>query len=149
MSNNALRVPSAEDISQAKETSRTLSKYHNADRVNLSIKSGDNESDEFVLPGYMMEMLLDILSEVSKGNAISIIPFKAELSTQQAANILNVSRPYLVKLLEEGKIDFHKVGSHRRVYCKDVLEYKASVDSDRSNTLDELTKFSQELGMGY
>lgn len=148
-SQNVINMPTAEDIQQAKESSRKLSKFHNADRVKLSIEGSNEETDSFVLPGVVMQMLLDILSEFSQGNAIGVIPHKAELSTQQAANLLNVSRPYLVKLLDEGKIDHKKVGTHRRVLVGDLLNYKKEIDSARNKSLDDLSQLSQELDMGY
>lgn len=99
-SNNIIQLPTDQDIEQAKESSRTLSKYASADRVRLNIQGSNQEADELVLPGHVVQLLLDILSEVGQGNAISIMPIHAELSTQEAANILNVSRPHLVKLLD-------------------------------------------------
>ena len=148
-SQNVIKMPTIEDIEQAKETSRKLSQFHNADRVKLSIEGSNDETDSFVLPGIVMQMLLDILSEFSKGNAIGVIPHKAELSTQQAANLLNVSRPYLVKLLEERKIGHTKVGTHRRVLVRDLLKYKDEIDTDRNRSLDALSELSQELDIGY
>ncbi|MFQ3246076.1 MAG: excisionase family DNA binding protein [Arenicella sp.] len=148
-SQNVINMPTNEDIEQAKESSRKLSKFHNADRVKLSIEGSNEETESFVLPGIVMQMLLDILSEFSKGNAIGVIPHKAELSTQQAANLLNVSRPYLVKLLEEGKIEHTKVGTHRRVLVGDLLSYKEKIDAARNKSLDALSELSQELDMGY
>lgn len=148
-SQNVIKMPTSEDIEQAKESSRKLSKFHNADRVKLSIEGSNKETESFVLPGIVMQMLLDILSEFSKGNAIGVIPHKAELSTQQAANLLNVSRPYLVKLLEEGKIEHTKVGTHRRVLVGDLLSYKEEIDAARNKSLDALSELSQELDMGY
>jgi excisionase family DNA binding protein len=124
-----------------------LSRYANADRVQLSIKGSNNQSDELVLSGHALQLLLDVLSEMSRGNAISIMPIHAELSTQEAANMLNVSRPFLVGLLEKGKINFHKVGTHRRVLAKDVINYKQQIDAERTATLDRLTEESQKLGM--
>ena len=148
-SNNVVQLPTNQDVEAAKLSSRTLSKYADADRVQLSIKGSNNQSDELVLPGPALQLLLDILSEMSRGNAISIMPIHAELSTQDAANILNVSRPFLVKLLDDGVIPHHKVGAHRRVFAKDIVEYKQKIDSDRQQTLDKLTALSQDLNMGY
>lgn len=148
-SNNIIQLPTEQDMEQAKESSRTLSKYASADRVRLNIKGSNKESDELVLPGHVVQLLLDILSEMGQGNAISILPIHAELSTQEASNIMNVSRPYLVKLLEEGNIPFHKVGSHRRVLAKDLIDFKKSIDEKRNEALDELASMSQELDMGY
>jgi len=148
-SQNIIKMPTSEDIEHAKESSRKLSEFHSADRVKLSIEGSNNETENFVLPGIVMQMLLDILSAFSQGNAISVIPYKAELSTQQAADLLNVSRPYLVKLLEEGKIKHTKVGTHRRVLVGELLSYKERVDAARNKSLDELSELSQELDMGY
>jgi excisionase family DNA binding protein len=82
--------------------------------VQLAIRGSNGESDDLVLPGHVLQIVLDVLSEMSKGNAISLIPHHQELSTQEAANLLNVSRPFLVGLLEKGGIPFRKVGAHRR-----------------------------------
>jgi excisionase family DNA binding protein len=147
--NNVIQLPTDKDIEQARESSRTLSKYASADRVHLNIKGSNQETDELVLPGHVVQLLLDILSEIGQGNAINIIPVHAELSTQEAANILNVSRPYLVKLLDKKEISCRKVGTHRRVLVKDLLDYKKSIDEKRHNSLDELTQLSQELELGY
>jgi len=147
-SNNVINMPTHDDIEQSKVTSRTLSKYHKEESVTLSINS-DNNSDSFNLPGIVMQMLLDILSEFSKGNAVGVIPHNAQLSTQQAADMLNVSRPHLVKLLEAGDIEHTKIGSHRRVLVCDVLLYKEKIDQAREETLDKLTELSQELKLEY
>lgn len=145
---NVIRLPTEEDVKQAKQSSRTLSKYANIDQVRLSIQ-GHNETDELILPGQVMQLLLNILAEIAQGNAVNLIPIHAELSTQQAANLLNVSRTYLVKLLEQGELPYHKVGTHRRILAQDLLTYKQQVDTQRHQALDELTALSQELGMGY
>lgn len=146
---NTISLPSDQDVAQARESSRTLSKYTNAERVRLSIQGSNNETDDFILPGAVMQLLLNILAEMSRGNAISIMPIYAELSTQQAANLLNVSRPHLVKLLERSDLPFHKVGSHRRVLAQDLFAYKQRMDEQRQAALDALTALSQNLGMGY
>lgn len=146
---NVVHLPSPEEMEEAKSSSRTLSKYASADRVQMSLRGSNGESDEIVLPGHVLQMLLNVLSEMAKGNAISLMPINQELSTQEAANILNVSRPYLVKLLEEEKIPFHKVGAHRRVFARDIFDYKADIESKRRETLDALAKISQDESMGY
>lgn len=144
-----VHLPTPAEVEQAKESSRTLSKYADVDRVQLALRGCNGESDDLVLPGHVLQILLDVLSEMSKGNAISLIPHHQVVSTQEAANLLNVSRPFLVGLLEKGEIPFRKVGAHRRVLLVDVLAYKERIDNLRTQTLDELAALSQEEGMGY
>ncbi|MER2493255.1 helix-turn-helix domain-containing protein [Catenovulum sediminis] len=144
-----LHLPTSDEIDVAKRSSRTLAKYASVDRVQMSIRGSNGESEQFVLPGHVMQILLDVLSEISNGNAISLIPHNQEVSTQEAANILNVSRPFLIKLLEGGNIPFHKIGTHRRVKLQDILTYKQQIDEKRNQALDELSELSQSEGMGY
>jgi excisionase family DNA binding protein len=144
-----VHLPTPADVEQAKISSRTLSKYADVDRVQLSLRGSNGESDELVLPGHVLQLLLDVLSEMGQGNAITLIPHHQEVSTQEAANLLNVSRPFLVGLLEKGDIPFRKVGAHRRVLLTDVLAYREMTDQKRQAALDELTALSQDEGMGY
>ena len=144
-----VHLPTPAEVEQAKASSRTLSKYADVERVQLALRGCNGESDDLVLPGHVLQILLDVLSEISKGNAISLIPHHQEVSTQEAASLLNVSRPFLVGLLEKGEIPFRKVGAHRRVLLTDILEYKERCDHQRAEALDELAAFSQENDMGY
>lgn len=146
---NAVHLPTQPEMEAAKVSSRMLSKYADSDRVQMSLRGSNGQAEDLVLPGPVLQLLLDILSEMAKGNAISLVPIHHELSTQEAANLLNVSRPHLVSLLEKGELPFRKVGAHRRVMARDVLEYKARIDGLRQVALDELTALSQEHGMGY
>ncbi len=146
---NIAHLPTPQETEDAKITSRALSKYAHNDRLHLKIANQHQDPDDLILPGYAINLLLDILTEMSKGNAITVMPIHAELTTQEAAEILNVSRPHLVDLLEQGKIPFRKVGTHRRVLAKEVFDYKQRIDADRLEALAELTSQAQELGMGY
>lgn len=144
-----VHLPTAAEVEQAKVSSRTLSKYADVDRVQLALRGCNSEADDLVLPGHVLQILLDVLSEMSKGNAISIIPHHQELSSQEAANLLNVSRPFLVGLLEQGGIPFRKVGAHRRVLLNDIMAYREQTEQLRTKALDDLAALSQEDGMGY
>ena len=146
---NTVRLPTEEETRQAQESSRTLAKYTDAERVSVSLRGSNGETDDLVLPGHVLQILLDALAEMAQGNAISLVPYHQEIGTQQAAGILNVSRPHLVKLLENGTIPFHKVGSHRRVLLRDLLAYQEQQVKQRSEALDELASLSQQNNMGY
>ncbi|MGH8571699.1 MAG: helix-turn-helix domain-containing protein, partial [Gammaproteobacteria bacterium] len=95
------------------------------------------------------EHFLEILGHLANGNAVTIVPVHAELTTQQAADYLNVSRPYLIGLLEAGKIDYHKVGTHRRIKFADLIKYKENDYASRRADLAELTAEAQRLGLDY
>jgi excisionase family DNA binding protein len=86
-----------------------------------------------------------LLTELAKGNAVTLMPHHAELTTQEAADLLNVSRPFLVGLLEDGQLPFHKVGTHRRVRFSDLMIYKRRRDAESEQALREIAAISQEL----
>jgi len=139
-------VPSREDAVLAAESSRILSALAAEDgafRIHL------DDGQVLVLPRAVRSLLAHLLTEMSQGSAVTLIPIHAEMTTQEAADYLNVSRPHLVKLLEEGAVDFHKVGSHRRIRFQDLKAYKEQRMTERSSALDELAAQSQALGLGY
>ena len=107
------------------------------------------EEIEVTLPGEALHLLIRVLTHMANGHAVTVLPLQAELTTQQAADQIGVSRPYLVRLLEDGKIPFHKVGTHRRVRAADVMEYKAKRRGESRRLLDELARDAQDLGLGY
>jgi excisionase family DNA binding protein len=100
------------------------------------------------LPRDVLTLLQQLLAVLASGDAVSIVPVQKELTTQQAANLLNVSRQYLVQLLDEGKIPFHRTGTHRRVLTQDVLAYKALRKAERRAVLAEMVRDTEESG-GY
>lgn len=145
-------VPSEQDTEVAKISSRILSSRIDRNRpLSLGVLD-DQESGELTtitLPAKAAHLLLEILVQMAEGRAITIIPIHAELTTQQAADVLNMSRPFLVQLLENGAIPFRKVGTHRRVLLSDIMVYQAKADAARKQSLDELVVLSQELGVVY
>lgn len=94
-------------------------------------------------------LLKSILNNMAQGKSIAIVPSDSVVTTQQAAEMLNVSRPHIIKLLESGKIPFKKVGSHRRINLKDLLDYESNIKKIRNKNLDFLAKQAQELNLGY
>lgn len=141
--------PSPTDIELARSSGERLSHYADAKRP-LKLRVVDDGLDEPVeLPAGAVALLMEILDAMAAGRGITLVPENAELTTVQAAGILNVSRPFLVKLLEEGAIPHRKVGKHRRVRMEDVMAYKKRIDREREAVLDELTREAQDEGHGY
>jgi len=142
-------LPTEQESVQARESSRVLSMYARRSEP-LEVELHDNEHHETIaLPASAVRLLLDVLTQMAEGNAVTLMPMHAELTTQQAADLLNVSRPYLVKLLDAAEIGHRKVGTHRRVLLRDLMAYKQKVDANRNAALEELTRQAEELDMGY
>lgn len=143
-------LPSEHEALLARETSRKLAAHFHADEtIHIRLLEDDHETEPLALPASAVRLLLDMLEQMALGNAVTLMPIHAELTTQQAADLLHVSRPHLVALLEQGIIPHRKVGTHRRVRAEDVLAHKQETDAKRRETLDELAAQAQELDMGY
>ena len=143
-------APSESDARLALESSRLLATHKLDKRSSVRLRLEDDETELVSVPASAMRLFLHLLIEMSQGNAVTLIPTHAELTTQQAADLLNVSRPYVVKLLDEGKMPFRTVGKFRRIRFGDLMAYKCKDDEMRAKFADELTALSQELGgMGY
>lgn len=115
------------------------------DAVRLTVQ--DTGTEQLTLPRSAVEFLAAILAHMAAGQSVSVVPHDAELTTQQAADLINVSRPFLIGLLEAGEIEFHKIGTHRRIKALSLLEYQRQDDARRRGIADELTALSQELGL--
>lgn len=138
--------PTEEEAKAAEKSGRALAAHLNEEGLKLAVRNG-KKSEELTLPAPAARLLIDLLSELGQGNAVSIDTVQPELTTQQAADLLNVSRPHVVKLLDEGVLPSRKVNTHRRVRREDVLAYKRDIDAKRLAALDELTGLSQDLGL--
>jgi excisionase family DNA binding protein len=139
-------LPDAEDVMVANTALQQLKGVLASDRsdpITLPVEDGGS----LVVPREAAELLARILAHMAAGEGVTVIPSHAELTTQQAAEILNVSRPYLIKLLECGAIEYRLVGKHRRVTLASLLAYKREDDRKRRQAADELSSLTQEMGL--
>ncbi|WP_281661340.1 helix-turn-helix domain-containing protein [Microvirgula aerodenitrificans] len=115
----------------------------------LQIFDEQNQSHQLDLPISALRLLLDILAEQAEGNTVKVVPVHAELTTQEAADLLNVSRPHLVKLLDNDALPCHRTGKHRRIRLTDLMRFKAERDHNSEQAMAALASQAQALGMGY
>lgn len=148
---NRAMLPDEKEINVATESSRQLAAFLSTkveiQRIELIDQSQQREVIE--LPTVALRLLGEILSELALGNTVKVVPIHAELTTQEGADMLNVSRPHLVKLLDEGALPHTKTGRHRRIKFNDLMAYKEQRDQASYAAMDDLTAQAQELGMGY
>ena len=141
--------PGDVDTEVAERAARRIAEYLTShpddDLVEVLGETGDD--DALVIPRATAIMFAQILELLAQGRGVQIIPKEAELTTQQAADMLNVSRPYLIGLLEDGKIPYRRVGRHRRVTFEALMEYKRHDDQERRAAADDLAELSEELGL--
>jgi excisionase family DNA binding protein len=141
-------IPSEQDAVLAETARRTLEKNEAADKpLHLQFSAAGHELMTLDLPPVVTRLLLDILKETAAGNAVTLLPVEAEVTTQQAAILLNVSRPFLVGMIDNGVLPARMVGNQRRIPLKDVLAHKADHFAKRSKALDQLVAHDQELGL--
>ena len=138
--------PTEEVSALAADASRRLFRVIGANQRETSVVRFENAPDEpVVLPAAAVRLLGALLTELARGNAVTLMPLHAELTTQEAADLLNVSRPFLVGLLENGQLPYHKVGTHRRVRFADLMTFKRRRDAESEAALRELAALSQEM----
>ena len=143
--------PGDVDVEIADRAARRINEYleeHPDDDLIEAIGEIGTE-DALVIPRATAVMFAQILDLLAQGRGVQIFPKEVELSTQQAADMLNVSRPYLVGLLDEKVIPYRMVGSHRRVRVADLLTYKQKDDAERQGVADDLAAEAQKHGLGY
>ncbi len=149
--NVATKLPSAEEIALAKlgsqELSAVIESNGEAQRINVVDKQG--QAHEVMIPASALNLMIEVLTQLGQGNSVSITPIHAELTTQEGADMLNMSRPTFIKLLDSNEIPFTRTGNRRKVAFADLMEYKEQLEKRRLASLDELSQLDQDLGMGY
>jgi excisionase family DNA binding protein len=146
-----ITLPVEREVQAAMQGQRALAAFMATKFKTQHIQIFDDkkQAHQVELPTSALRLLVDILAELADGNAVKVVPVHAELTTQEAADLLNVSRPHLVKLLEEGELRFHKTGKHRRVRFADLMKFKTERDRASENAMADLAKQAQDLSMGY
>lgn len=144
-------APTEAERQMAGEIGQRLTSYLSGGHTPPKLRLDDSEGpgELMILPASVVGLLTRILDEMAHGNAVTLVPSHAKLTTQEAADFLGISRPHLIKILESGAIPYAKVGSHRRIGFRDLVEYKKGIDAERHKVLDELAQEAQELGLGY
>lgn len=143
-------TPNPHETEIARESQNALATFNlqnEQDEIHVHLHTQDNQDAKFVLPRAAALLLLTGLQEMAKGNAVSVVPIQAELTTQQGADLLCVSRPYFIKLLDEGKIPYRKVGAYRRIRAQDVLAYIKEYQEAATQAMRELVAESQAMGL--
>lgn len=141
--------PTAEEAAMARVSGQVLSAFVGSKAsLRLRVREAGQEQP-LELPAGAVALLKEILEAMGAGRGVTLVPEDAELTSVQAAELLNVSRPFLIRLLEEKVLPHRKVGKHRRIRLEDVMAYKLRIDREREAVLDQLAREGQELGMGY
>lgn len=145
-------VPTAAEVALAQESCRQLAQFFagiSERPLDIRVQAGFEPAETVSLPASALRLLNDILTHMAQGTPVTLVPLHAELTTQQAADLLNVSRPYLIEQLDKGVIPYRLVGTHRRVRVKDLVDFKETMFRNRLKALEELAELDQKLGLGY
>ena len=142
----AIGIPSDRDAALADQAGRKLAGWGDGSDP-VPTRFGVATGEPVDIPTSAVRLLKEILDHMAHGNGVALTPLHAELTTRQAADLLQVSRTHLVQLLDEGRIPCRKVGAHRRVRARDILDYRRETESRRRKALDELTAADQNLGL--
>jgi excisionase family DNA binding protein len=140
-------VESTVTAAEALERVQAYLRTHPDGPATVRLVDDDEDGSQLVVPRAAIELLSRILAHMANGHSVSVVPAHAELTTQQAADLLNVSRPYLIGLLDAGEIAYRKVGTHRRVLAGSLLDYKHRDDAQRRAAADELAALAQDMDL--
>lgn len=148
---NTITLPNAEEIALARLSSQELSSMLGtnsvAQKINIVDKRG--ELHELSIPSSVFDIMVEVLIQLGNGNSVNITPVHAELTTQVGADLLNMSRPTFIKLLDSGAIPYNRTGNRRKVLFSDINVYKTKLEQERLDTLSELSALDQGMEMGY
>lgn len=143
----ALDLSSALEPQEIEAAGNAARQLANTGAPTVLVRAEDEPEFEITLPQPAVKMLVRLLAEMANGNSVSVVVNESELTTQQAADFLNISRPYLIKLVERGEIDFHMVNTHRRLKARDVISYRDREAERRNKLLDQMVAMEEELGI--
>jgi excisionase family DNA binding protein len=141
--------PSDEVTQTAEDASRRLGTLLNVHRDRFQVSPAESPGESVEIPLSAIQLLFDILTSIAQGNGVTLIPMQAQLPIQHSADFLNISRLCFIRLLDEGKIPSHGVGTDRRVVFRDLANHKERSDAERRQALDELAALGQEIDEGY
>lgn len=141
-------TPSDEDVRLAKASSRSLAAFA-GHRLTCSIRTGHGEPVEIALPAAAVVVLSQVLAQMAEGKVVALVPIGAQLTTQQAADLLGVSRPFLVSEMKRGRLAFEKIGTHRRIAYSELVKYRQRMAEESNAAMDGLVAEAQALKMGY
>jgi excisionase family DNA binding protein len=141
------QMPAEDEVTQARDAGRQLARLLPDDDGSLRLVTDDNRHEMIAIPPGALRLFVDVLTQLGQGRAVTLLPQRAELTTQEAADYLNVSRPYVVGLIEQNKLPARKVGTRRRIAFEDLVRFEGQDRAKRRTALDELARIDQELGL--
>jgi len=141
------QLPTEDEVTQARDAGRQLARLLPDDAASLRLVTDDNRHEMIAIPPGALRLFVDVLTQLGQGHAVTLLPQRAELTTQEAADYLNVSRPYVVGLIEQNKLPARKVGTRRRIAFEDLVRFEGQDRAKRRTALDELARIDQELGL--
>jgi excisionase family DNA binding protein len=141
------QMPAEDEVTQARDAGRQLARLLPDDNGSLRLVTDDNRHEMIAIPPGALRLFVDVLTQLGQGRAVTLLPQRAELTTQEVADYLNVSRPYVVGLIEQNKLPARKVGTRRRIAFEDLVRFEGQDRAKRRTALDELARIDQELGL--